>query len=364
MKRNALLLLCLALALAPVLSTAAVLRVYTPFADMDPGAQGWEELVRAWEEETGNACEDYSALQDEPWFEALRRAVGAGEADLVVLPVGSGLGAKDLVPAEELSQAGAAGVRSLAAMAEKDGSVLLTPVRFHFETLFVNTDVLEKAGLAAPESWEDLVVACAVLSQTGVTPIANALTEWPEIVLDCAAMMGAPAAEFGSEASKEGAALVLSQLVAVGAFGQDPWNAEDQPSAEAFLSGKAAMRFDSWDFSLSVPEERRDAVRVIALPGLDGERRTALVGTPACGLALTQTCRQDPEKWKAALSLAQKILGAEGESGLVTAAGGKLAESMAELTMSAQDVSGILYDRDPEGFDDWAERVISGLMGE
>ena len=68
MKRNALLLLCLALALAPVLSTAAVLRVYTPFADMDPGAQGWEELVRAWEEETGNACEDYSALQDEPWF--------------------------------------------------------------------------------------------------------------------------------------------------------------------------------------------------------------------------------------------------------------------------------------------------------
>ncbi|MBQ8130017.1 MAG: hypothetical protein IJ175_07195, partial [Clostridia bacterium] len=74
--------------------------------------------------------------------------------------------------------------------------------------------------------------------------------------------------------------------------------------------------------------------------------------------------RQDPEKWKAALSLAQKILSAEGESGLVTAAGGKLAESMAELTMSAQDVSGILYDRDPEGFDDWAERVISGLMGE
>ena len=105
-------------------------------------------------------------------------------------------------------------------------------------------------------------------------------------------------------------------------------------------------------------------VAALAVGGVKHAWGTALVGTPACGLALTQACRQDPEKWKAALSLAQKILGAEGESGLVTAAGGKLAESMAELTMSAQDVSGILYDRDPEGFDDGAERVISGLMGE
>ncbi len=364
MKRFSLALMCFALVFLPALCAAVTLRVYTPFADMDPGAQGWEELLRSWEEETGNACEDYSALQDETWFEELRRAVSAGEADLVIVPVGSGLEAKDLVTAQELSQAGVPGVKSLSAMAESDGSILLTPVRYHFETLFVNTDVLEKAGLSVPGSWEDLVVSCAVLAQTGVTPVANALTEWPEIVLDCAAMMGAPAADFGSGTSKEAAALVLSQLSALGAFGADPWNAGDQTEADAFLAGKAAMRFDSWDFSLSVPEERHDAVLAIPLPGLDGAQRTVLVGTPACGLALTKACQNSPERWKAALSLAGKILDARGESRLVTAAGGKLADSMAQLTLSAQDVSGILYDRDPDGFDDWAEKVVSSLMSE
>ena len=72
MRRFTMALLCAALALLPAAAGAATLRVYTPFADMDAGAQGWEEIVRAWEAETGNTCEDYSGQQDEQWMDALR----------------------------------------------------------------------------------------------------------------------------------------------------------------------------------------------------------------------------------------------------------------------------------------------------
>lgn len=79
----------------------------------------------------------------------------------------------------------------MAAMAESDGSVLLTPVRLNWESLYINTDVLEANGVAVPTSYDELVAACASLAQKGVTPIANAMCEWAEIALDCAAMLGA-----------------------------------------------------------------------------------------------------------------------------------------------------------------------------
>ena len=364
MKKPLLLFVCLALILACAPCCAAVLRVYTPFADMDPGAQGWEELLRAWEEETGHTAEDYSGVQDEDWMSQLRDALSRGEADLAVLPVGSGFGTADLLSAQELSALGLSGARALPAMAERDGTVLLTPLRWQFETLFVNRDVLEKHGLSVPSSWEDLAVSCAVLAQAGATPIACALTEWPEIALDCAAMMAAPAGVYGGETSLNGASLVLAQLSALGAFGPDPWNASDMACADAFLSGKAAMRFDSWDFSLSVPEERQDLVQAIPLPGLDGEVRRTLVGSPGCGLALSRACAADPGRREAALSLAARMLSPAGEAALVTAAGGRLAESMAELTLSAEGAAGILYDLNPDGFDEWAEKTVSSLMNE
>ena len=364
MKKTLSLLFCLVPILCCLPACAAVLRVYTPFADMDPGAQGWEELLRAWEEKTGHTAEDYSGVPDEDWLNSLRDALSRGEADLVVLPVGSGFGTSELLSAGELSELGLAGARALPALAERDGTVLLTPLRFQFETLFVNRDVLEKHALPVPASWEDLAVSCAVLAQSGVTPVACALTEWPEIALDCAAMMAAPAGVYGSETSLNGAALVLAQLSALGAFGSDPWNAADEACANAFLSGKAAMRFDSWDLSLSVPEERQDLVEAVPLPGLDGEARRTLVGAPGCGLALSRACAQDPERREAALSLAAAMLSPEGEAAVVTAAGGRLAESMAELTLSADGTAGVLYDLNPDGFDDWAEKTVSSLMSE
>ena len=345
---------------ASALAEGVTLRAYTPFADMDPAAQGWEELLQDWQQETGNTVEDYSGVQDENWTQALQAALSGGTADLVILSPGMAE-AGQLLTAEELRARGAANARSLPCMKEKDGTVLLSPVRLGYETLFVNADVLSAAGLEAPKSWEEILISSAVLSQMGVTPVANALTEWAEIVLDCCAVIAVPAEEFGDESSRAGAQEALSDLVAVGAFGADPWNAEDAAAAEGFLAGQAAMRFDSRDLLFSVPEERRESVTAVALPGRDGAVRTQLPGTVSCGLAVTRACAEDPARLAAAVSLAERILSREGLAKL-SGADGALAESDAERLLSSEGVCGTLYDCDPEGFDDWAEASVASLM--
>lgn len=102
---------------------------FTPFADMDFAAQGYMDIVTAWEEETGNIVEDYSGLQDDLFLQQMTDMVSGGTADIVVVPVGSGLTGKQLVSVDELLAAAPdCGARKMTAMAESDGSILLTPV--------------------------------------------------------------------------------------------------------------------------------------------------------------------------------------------------------------------------------------------
>ena len=48
---------------------------------------------------------------------------------------------------------------------------------------------------------------------------------------------------------------------------------------------------------------------------------------------------------------------------LTTSAGGRLGESIAALTGSAEDCTGVLYDLNPDTYDAWLEQVSTALMG-
>jgi len=269
------------------------------------------------------------------------------------------LTAGQLVSAEELIEATDIGLKLFDSMKEADGSVMLAPVRLNWEALYVNTDVLAKYGLSVPETFEQLLAACAVLAQNSVTPIANALCEWNEIVLDCAALAGGPQDQYGEKASLDGAKDYLAMLTQVGAFGSDPWNASDMDMESLFLSGQAAMRIDADGLAYMVDESRLDSVEVVSLPPKDGAVRTAVVGTPAFGIALTRACWEDDARSEAAVSFAAKLMES---GGLVSPVGGKLGESIAKLTADAQDMTGLLYDLNPDRFDEWAEGVVAQLM--
>ncbi|MBQ2991320.1 MAG: extracellular solute-binding protein [Clostridia bacterium] len=345
------------------LAAGVTLHVLTPFADMDFAAQGYMDMITAWESETGNVVEDYSGLPDEALMAQLGELIESGAADVVVLPVGSGLTVGELVSAGELEQAMEGGVRRFSSMKEEDGSILLTPVRMYWEALYVNTDVLEKYGIAVPRTFEQLLAACALLSQNGVTPIANALCDWSEIVLNCAALAGADAAQYGQEASLEGAKNVLEMLVQVGAFGGDPWNVSDADMEQAFLSGEAAMRFDADSLAYMVDESRLDQTVVTAVPVMHGTTGDVIVGVPTFGAAITRSCWQDDARFEAALSLLGRMLSGDGFRALCAPVGGELGRSIAQMTADAKDCSGILYDMNPDGFDAWAEKTVASLMG-
>ena len=341
------------------LAAGVTLRVFTPFADVDFAAQGYNDLITAWEGETGNIVEDFSGAMDELWMAQMADMVTSGAADVVVLPLGSGLTAQHLVTAEELiAAAPESGAKRFISM-DEDGGLLLAPVRLNWEALYVNTDVLARFSLEVPETFEELIAVCMILSQSGVTPIANALCEWSEIVLDCAALSGAPEGMFGYRESLDGALDVLTVLTQVGAFGADPWNASDSDMEQKFLSGEAAMRIDADGLAQMVDPARTANVVVVPLPAKDGEVRTMVAGSPAFGVALTRACWQDDARCEAAVSFVTKLLAAQE---LVSPVGGALGNSIAALTKNAQDCAGLLYDLAPETFDAWSESVVAKLM--
>lgn len=345
------------------LGAGTTLRVFTPFADMDMAAQSYMDMITAWEGETGNLVEDYSGLTDDVWMNNMLESVRNGKVDVVVLPVGTGLTSQELVTAEELGQAlPDLGLHPFASMAEADGSVLLTPMRVNWEALYINTDVLEQNGLSVPTTYEELISVCSALSGKGITPMANALGEWSEIVLDCLALASVPAEQFGTQASLDGAQQMLTALFAAGAFGKDPFNVSDAQMTEAFLSGEAAMRIDGDWLAYEVGTERRENVTVIPMPQPQGQAHSVLAGMPSYGVAITRACWEDEARREAALSFVSTMLSEEMCVHLAVGVEGALGESVATMLRNATDCAGILYDAIDTDFVRWSESVISSLM--
>lgn len=366
--RKVLVLICvtalLVSACCGAMAAGVTIRAFTPFADLDGSAQSYMDMITAWEAETGNVVEDYSGLMDEAWMEQMMQMARDGEADVLVLPMGTGLTDEELVTVWETYMAVPdLGVRQFAAM-EEGGSVLLSPLRVSWEALYVNTDVLARYELATPETYEELLAVCSVLAGNGILPIANALCEWPEIVLDCAALAMAEPEQYGSEASLAGAQQMLTTLCAVGAFGSDPWNAGDYETMQAFLNGEAAMRMDSDILAQDVPQERLDDVVVIPLPQRTGESHSVMAGTPSLGVAISRACWADDARCEAAISFVRTLLSPKYYGEMAVGVGGQLGESIAQMMLGATDCAGILYDAMEGDFDAWAESVIASLMAQ
>lgn len=360
----AMMALCLLVCACPgALAAGVTIRTLTPFADMDIASQTFMDMVTVWERATGNFVEDYSGLTDEYWMDQMHEMIEAGKADIVVVPLDSGLTSADVLTVAELARiAPNIGVRSFNAMAEADGSVLLVPMRVNWEALYINVDVLERHGLSVPTTFEELVSLCQALDRRGVTPIANALGDWPEIVLDCAALCGAPEAVYGSAQSLAGAQKVLSALVGANAFGRNWKTVTDAEAMDSFINGEAAMRIDADTLALCLPQERLDSVQVMAMPTYEGKQSTAIVGTPSFGLAITRSCAQNRARLEAAISLLSGMLSRTYYGALTSGVEGKLGESISMMMVQATDCTGILYDQNPKKFDAWSRSVINGLM--
>ncbi len=315
MKRTILLFLCLAILAASASAEGVALKTVSCFAGEDVAAITYAELLREYEERTGNVVEDASATSDESWKSRVLSDFAAGnEPDVLFFFACSGDSApilRRMVPIEEINAAyPELSLPESEALREGDGVVYAIPARPYYEGLFVNTDLFEQCGLPLPDTWDHLEEAVAGFAAAGVTPIAVSFSDIPHYLAECCVLACATPEEYAArpasadqvpESWREGMALIR-RLYELGAFPADALNTSETVTSQMFRDKKAAMQFDGSWFANTLPAESMDSVRVLPVPRREG-KGGAVIGGVSMGFYLTRRAWDDPGRRDAAVQL-------------------------------------------------------------
>ena len=167
------------------------LTVTTTFAGEDTNAQNYKDAVKAWEEQTGNTIVDTSATADETFKMRIATDFETGsEPD--VLFFFNGADANSFIEAGKvlsLDEIRAEFPEYATNMNEDlipgslvDDKKYAIPVNGYWEAMFVNTEILEAAGVAMPGTdytMDMFKEDCEKIKAAGYTPIAAALGNIP-----------------------------------------------------------------------------------------------------------------------------------------------------------------------------------------
>ncbi len=316
------------------------LTVTTTFAGEDTNAQNYKDAVKAWEEQTGNTIVDTSATADETFKMRVATDFETGsEPD--VLFFFNGADANSFIEAGKvlsLDEIRAEYPEYATNMNEDlitdslvDGKKYAIPVNGYWEAMFVNTEILEAAGVAMPgaDYTMDMFKAdCEKIKAAGYTPIAAALGNIPHYWWEFAIFNNqSPDTHLEIPENVEdanGQAWVsgmndIKELYELGYFPDNTLSATDDETFAMFTDGKAAFLIDgSWKVGgivgscQSDPEDPStlDADKlakfdVTYVPGKGSRKATDLVGGLSSGYYITRKAWDDPDKRAAAVSFVE-----------------------------------------------------------
>lgn len=167
-----------------------------------------------------------------------------------------------------------------------DGSLYMVPFEFQLEFFWYNSDLLDQAGVAVPDTLDDFAPMCEALRAEGITPIAlDGQDGWPleRYMAYYPFRMAGPEyvqqlkngeASFADEPGRA-AAEWLYGLGQAGCF-QEGFSSTGYADAQAqFTSGRAAVyNIGTWELSNLATDALdpavRDAVDYFTLPTIDG----------------------------------------------------------------------------------------------
>lgn len=322
----------------PVASAEGVeLNVTTTFAGEDGNAQNFKDAVNAWCEQTGNTVADTSATSDETFKTRVVTDFETGsEPD--VLFFFNGADANSFIEAGKVVSIDdiraeypdyASNMNDeLIADSLVDGKKYAVPVNGYWEAMFVNTEVLDAAGVAVPGanySMDDFKADCQKIVDAGYTPIAAALGNIPHYWWEYAIFNNeSPANHLEIPASADdeiGQAWVagmndIKELYELGYFPENTLSATDDETFAMFTEGKAAFLIDgSWKVGgivaacQSDPEDpatldtdKLSHFDVTYVPGQGSRKATDLIGGLSMGYYITTKAWEDPAKREAAVS--------------------------------------------------------------
>ncbi|NYI42779.1 extracellular solute-binding protein [Demequina lutea] len=262
----------------------------------------------------------------------IRTAIGAGSAPTIIFnwtgsTLNSYIGAGKVV---DLTSA-ASGladkyVPSVWSQGVVDGKVYAVPMdAISPIILYFNQDVLDKAGVSAPKTWDDVLAAVPVLKAAGVAPFSVAggskwpLMLWEEYLVDrvagpeafAAIMAGKPDAWSNPGIIK--ANTMIQQLVDAGGFVDGFSSVTSDSAADVALlyTGKAAMLLQgAWVYNTlrtQAPDFVKSGLGFTTFPTVSGGAGdpTDLVGMPSGGF-YSVSADATPEEQKTAIDYVTK----------------------------------------------------------
>lgn len=316
---------------------AVELDVVTTFAGNDGNAQNYKDAYQAWEEETGNIVVDMSATSDETFKTRVITDFETGsEPDVLFffngVDANSFIESGKVVSIEEIRTEYpdfASNMNDdLITPSLVDGKDYAVPVNGFWEAMFVNTTVLDAAGVEMPGAdytWEQFLADCQKIKDAGYTPIAAALGNIPHYWWEFAIFNHtSPANHLNVPASVDdelGQAWVagmedIKELYELGYFPENTNSATDDETFQMFMEGKAAFLIDgSWKVGgivsgcqtdvedpSTLDTAKLDQFDVTFVPGTDARKASDLVGGLSMGYYITRSAWEDPATRDAAVS--------------------------------------------------------------
>lgn len=307
------------------------LEVVTTFAGNDSNAQNYKTAYKAWETETGNKVVDMSATSDETFK---TRVVTDFETNSEpdVLFFFNGADANSFIEAgkvvsiddirKEYPEYASNMDDGRITPSVVDGVKYAVPVNGFWEAMFVNTEILDAAGVTMPGpdyTWEAFKADCQKIADAGYTPIAAALGNIPHYWWEFSIFNHTGIDDHmvipDSVDSDLGKAWVagmndIKELYELGYFPKNTLSATDDETFAMFTDGKAAFLIDgSWkvagitascqsdaDDESTLDKEKLEKFSVTYVPGTDMRKASDLIGGLSMGYYITKKAWDDPEK--------------------------------------------------------------------
>lgn len=307
--------------------------VCTTFAGEDGNAQNFKQAVDDWCAKTGNTVADTSATSDETFKTRVITDFETGsEPD--VLFFFNGADANSFIEAglvmsiddirAEYPDYATNMNDDLIADSLVDGKKYAVPVNGYWEAMFVNTEVLEAAGVEVPGAgytMDQFKEDCQKIKDAGYTPIAAALGNIPHYWWEYAIFNNqSPATHLEIPQADAADSWVngmndIKELYELGYFPENTLSATDDETFAMFTEGKAAFLIDgSWkvggivnacqsdpEDASTLDQDKLDNFDVTYVPGQGDRKATDLIGGLSMGYYITKAAWDDPAKRAAAV---------------------------------------------------------------
>lgn len=369
------------------------LSVTTTYAGEDTNAQNYKDAVAAWESKTGNKVDDSSATSDETFKSRITTDFETGsEPD--VLFFFNGVDSNQFVEQGKVVSVDeirkeypdyASNMKDdMLGASPVDGKNYSIPVNGFWEGMFVNKEVLKKAGVDVPTkdtTWDEFLQMCEKIKKAGYTPIAASLLEiphyWFEYSIynfDSPTTHNTVPAKVDDAAGKAWVSGLedIKTLYEKGYFPANTLTAKDDETFQLFTNDKAAFLCDgSWKVG-GIESAVKDAENytVTYVPGKGDRKSTDIIGGISMGYYITKKAWDDPEKRAAAVDFVEYMTSDEMVSKFagtgVTALknGTTPADNMTALSKDAVTFSAGVTAISPAVQDNLSEAVRKPIFGE